>query len=156
MVILVISDTHGNAERAFTAHTRSEPVDVIIHLGDGSADAELLREALDVPVISIAGNCDPGSHAPREHVWLCEGKRILLTHGDAYHVKSGLARLLRRAQEVGADAVLFGHTHLSVSVNHSGLLLINPGTLANYSHNRSYCVLTVTQEGITSKHFDIN
>jgi uncharacterized protein len=156
MKVLVISDTHGNANRAFTAHTRSEPVDIVIHLGDGSADADMLREALDVPVINVAGNCDPGSNAPRERVWECEGKLILLTHGDAYQVKSGLVRLRQRAQEIGADAVLFGHTHQGLLEKHSGLLLVNPGTLSNASHHRSYAVLSITSEGITSRHYDID
>jgi uncharacterized protein len=155
MKVLVISDTHGNVNRAFIAHTRSEPVDIIIHLGDGSADADMLREALDVPVISVAGNCDPGSNAPRELVWECEGKRILLTHGDAYQVKSGLARLRQRAEEIGADAVLFGHTHQGVLENHAGLLLVNPGTLSNAGHHRSYAVLIITPEGITTRHYNI-
>jgi putative phosphoesterase len=156
MNVLVISDTHGNVNRAFIAHTRAEPVDIVIHLGDGSADADLLRETLDIPVINVAGNCDPGSSAPRERVWECEGKRILLTHGDAYQVKSGLARLRRRAGEVRADAVLFGHTHLGVCENHAGVLLVNPGTLSNASHHRSYAVVVITPEAITSRHYDID
>ena len=156
MKVLVISDTHGNSNRAFIAHTRSEPVDAVIHLGDGCADADLLRETLDIPVINVAGNCDPGSNAPRERVWECEGKRILLTHGDAYQVKSGLARLHQRTMEIGADAVLFGHTHQSLCENISGLLLVNPGTLANSSNHRSYAVLTITPDGIASRHFDMD
>lgn len=156
MKVLVISDTHGNVNRAFTAHTLSEPVDAIIHLGDGSADADLLHEALGVPVINVAGNCDPGSNAPRERLWECEGKRILLTHGDAYQVKSGLARLRQRAQEVGADAVLFGHTHLGVIETHSGLLLVNPGTLSNHGTLRSFAVLIITPEGITVRHYGVD
>jgi putative phosphoesterase len=155
MKVLVISDTHGNVNRAFTAHTLSEPVDAIIHLGDGSADAELLREALDVPIINVAGNCDPESNAPRELVWECEGKRILLTHGDAYQVKSGVAMLRQRAEEIGVDTVLFGHTHQSVLDNHAGLLLVNPGTLSNVGHHCSYAILIITSEGITSRHYDI-
>lgn len=156
MKVLVISDTHGNADRAFRAHTLSEPVDAIIHLGDGAADADLLREALDVPVINVAGNCDPGSNAPREQVWECEGKRILLTHGDLYQVKRELARLRQRAEEIGADAVLFGHTHQLMLENHAGLLLVNPGTLSNASYHRSYAVLIITPDGITSRHYDID
>lgn len=156
MKVLVMSDTHGDVSRAFIALSLVEPVDVVIHLGDGSADAELLREALDVPVISIAGNCDPGSRAPREHLWECEGKRILLTHGDAYQVKSGLGRLQKRAEEVGADAVLFGHTHQSVFENHAVLLLVNPGALSNAAHHRSVAVLNITSDGITSRHYDVD
>ena len=151
-----MSDTHGNASRAFTAHTRSEPVDIVIHLGDESADADLLREALDLPVINVAGNCDPGSNAPRELLWECEGKRILLTHGDAYQVKSGLARLRQRALEIGADAVLFGHTHQDLLEKYTNLLLVNPGTLSNASHHCSYAVLIITPKGITARHYDID
>lgn len=156
MKVLVMSDTHGNANRAFAAYALSEPVDIVIHLGDGCADADLLRETVDVPVINIAGNCDTGSKAPRERLWECEGKRILLTHGDAYQVKSGLARLRQRAEEIGADAVLFGHTHQGMLEKHSGLLLINPGPLTNSSNHRSYAVLNITPESITSRHYDID
>src|SRR6266704_806161 len=153
MKILVISDTHGNVNRAFSAHDLSGPVDAVIHLGDGAADADLLREALDVPVINVAGNCDPGSNAPRERVWECEGKRILLTHGDAYQVKSGLVRLLQRANEVEADAVLFGHTHQWLLENNEGMLLVNPGTLSNTAQYHSYAILVITADGITSRHY---
>lgn len=156
MKVLVMSDTHGNTNGAFIAHTHSEPVDVVIHLGDGSADADLLREALDVPVINVAGNCDPGSRAPRELVWECNGKRLLLTHGDAYRVKSGLAGLCQRAQEASVDAVLFGHTHQGLAEDYSGLLLLNPGALSSASPHRSYAVLTITEEGITAVHCDID
>ena len=156
MKVLVISDTHGCANRALIAHSLSEPVDAIIHLGDGAADAELLRAALDVPVINVAGNCDSGSNAPRERLWECEGKRILLTHGDAYQVKSGLARLRQRAGAVGADAVLFGHTHQRILENHAGLLLVNPGTLSNADRHRSFAVLIVTPEGISTRHYNID
>lgn len=156
MKVLVISDTHGNSNLAFIAHSRSEPVDIVIHLGDGCADADLLRETLDIQVISIAGNCDHGSKAPRELVWECEGKRILLTHGDAYQVKSGLVSLSRRAKEIGADAVLFGHTHLGVCEKNSGLLLVNPGALSNCSHQRSYAVLIIKPDGIISRHYDLD
>lgn len=154
MKVLVISDTHGSVSRAFIAHTRSEPVDAVVHLGDGSGDADTLRDVLEIPVINVAGNCDPGSDAPREHVWECEGRRILLTHGDAYQVKSGLARLRQRAVEVGVDAVLFGHTHQSLLEEFSGLLLLNPGTLSNQGHHRSYAVLDITRGGITARHYD--
>lgn len=156
MKALVMSDTHGNVSCAFNAVSLVEPVDVIIHLGDGSADAELLREALDVPVISIAGNCDSGSRAPREHLWECEGKRILLTHGDVYQVKSGLGRLRQRADEVRVDAVLFGHTHQGVLEYHAGILLVNPGTLSKAAHHRSFAVLNITADDVTSRHYNID
>ncbi|OGU13149.1 MAG: hypothetical protein A2076_07700 [Geobacteraceae bacterium GWC2_53_11] len=155
MKVLVISDTHGNVNCAFIAHSRCEPVDALIHLGDGCGDADLLREVLGIPVINVAGNCDPTSGAPRERVWECEGKRLLLTHGDIYQVKSGLERLRQRAQEIGVDAALFGHTHQSLLESNSGLLLLNPGTLANHGSHRSYAVVHISPEGINCRHYDI-
>ncbi len=155
MRVLVISDTHGDVNRALSAYALAEPVDVIIHLGDGCADASQLCQALGIPVVNVAGNCDLGANAPRELVWECEGKRILLTHGDRYQVKSGLSRLRQRAEEIGVDAVLFGHTHQALLGKQSGLLLVNPGSLASYGLHRSYAVLNIAQEGITVQHFDI-
>lgn len=156
MKVLIISDTHGNAQRALAAFALSGQVDAVIHLGDGNADVELLRVALDVPLIHVAGNCDPGSNAPRELIWECEGKRILLTHGDAYQVKSGLARLLQRALEIKVEAVLFGHTHQAVCENSQGVLLLNPGALANHVQHRSYAVLDITSKGIIPQYHDID
>jgi putative phosphoesterase len=156
MRVLVISDTHGDMNSALSAHAFSEPVDAIVHLGDGCAEAVLLSETLDIPVINVAGNCDLGAHAPRERVWECEGKRILLTHGDVYQVKSGSDRLRQRAEEIGVDAVLFGHTHHAVFEKLPGLLMVNPGTLAMYEPHRSYAVLSILEEGITVQHFNIS
>lgn len=155
MKILVISDTHGNTSRALSAYSNSEPVDAIIHLGDGKNDVEQLRDILDVPVISVAGNCDPISNTPREILWECEGKSILLTHGDVYQVKSGLGRLLQRALEIKADAVLFGHTHQAIYETTSNILLLNPGALANHVCQRSYAVLNISAAEINFKHYEV-
>jgi len=156
MRILVISDTHGNFPLAFKACGMAEPFTTLIHLGDGSEDAALLEDALDENVIHIAGNCDFGSSSPRELLWECEGKKMLLVHGDAYGVKNGLARLERRAREVGADAVLFGHTHRATIISLSGILAVNPGTLMHSSQHTTYATLEITPHGITADLYDIH
>ncbi|MSN24425.1 MAG: YfcE family phosphodiesterase [Geobacter sp.] len=156
MKALVISDTHGNSSLAFKAHSLAEPVDIIFHLGDGSGDADLMRNVLDVNLINVAGNCDIGSTAPRELVLECEGKKILLSHGDIYGVKSGLVKLEQRGREVGADAVLFGHSHLATNELRPGLLLLNPGTLTVASHRRTYAVIDVSPDGISASIHDID
>lgn len=150
MKLFVISDTHGNFTLALKAHSLSEQVDIIVHLGDGFSDADLMRELLDIHVVSVAGNCDLGSSAPRERVWECEGKRILLTHGDAYGVKSGLDKLKRRALEVRADLVLFGHSHLATQEQHADILFLNPGTMMNAALQKSYAIVDVSPAGITA------
>ncbi|MFH1028729.1 MAG: metallophosphoesterase [Pseudomonadota bacterium] len=156
MKILVISDTHGNTTLAFKAHTLSEPVDMVLHLGDGSDDANLMLEVLEIPVINVAGNCDIGSNAPRELLWECEGKRILLSHGDVYGVKSGLSKLERRAREVGADAILFGHSHRAINEFRAELLMLNPGTLTHAAHHRTFAVMEISTDGITARLYDID
>lgn len=156
MKALVISDTHGNLPLAFKAHSMSEPVDIIFHLGDGSDDVDLMRGVLDVPVVNVAGNCDIGSSAPRELIWECGGKRILLAHGDAYRVKSGLMKLEQRGRETGVDAVLFGHSHLATCELRSELLLLNPGTLTHACIKRTFAVMNISSGGITASIYEID
>jgi putative phosphoesterase len=156
MRILVISDTHGNYPLALKAGDMAEPFDCLIHLGDGGNDAALLEDALEVEVVRVAGNCDVGSNAPRELLWECEGKKLLLVHGDAYGVKSGLTGLEKRAREAGADAVLFGHTHRATVTTLSGILAVNPGTLMRTSHHTTFAILEITPQGITASLHDIS
>ncbi|HIJ95229.1 MAG TPA: metallophosphoesterase [Desulfuromonadales bacterium] len=155
MKVLVISDTHGNFPSALTACDLAEPFDALIHLGDGCGDADLLRSALDIPVIAVSGNCDVGINAPRELLWECEGKKFLLVHGDIYRVKSGLALLEQRARELGADAVLYGHTHVAMQEERSGLLILNPGTLIKSGRFQSYAILTVDTDSISARILEI-
>jgi putative phosphoesterase len=156
MKLLVISDTHGNFTLALKAHSLSENIDMVIHLGDGFSDADQMREFVDANVISVAGNCDLGSSAPRELLWECEGKRILMTHGDAYSVKAGLKKLEQRANEVKADLVLFGHSHLATHELHSGIHYLNPGTMMSGAAHMSYAIIDVSPEGITATLHDIS
>jgi putative phosphoesterase len=156
MRILVISDTHGNFPLAYKACDMAEPFNALIHLGDGADDATLLENALEVQVIHIAGNCDLNSSSPRELLWECEGKKLLLVHGDAYGVKNGLGKLERRASEVGADAVLFGHTHRATVTTLTDILAVNPGTLMRASQHTTFATLEITSQGIIADLFDIH
>ncbi|HEY3306897.1 MAG TPA: YfcE family phosphodiesterase [Desulfuromonadaceae bacterium] len=152
---MVISDTHGNYPLVIKACDAVDPLDAIIHLGDGDEDAALLAQLLDVPVINVAGNCDCGSSAPRELLWECEGKRLLLTHGDLYGVKKRLGRLEKRGFDFAADIILFGHTHHAVIITLAGITFINPGSLVDSTTNPSYAVLDVTPAGIAVKVYPI-
>ena len=156
MKILAMSDTHGNFPLALRAVELSEPLDAVIHLGDGGDDADQLAQLLDIDVIRVAGNCDPYSSTPRELVWECGGKRLLLVHGDRYGVKSGISRVVQRGREVRADAVLFGHTHYATITNHSGMLLVNPGTLMRSNTPSSVAIMEITPTGITAQLRDVS
>jgi len=155
MRILVISDTHGNYQLALRACDLAGAVDCVIHLGDGRDDAELLSQILDITVIRVAGNCDPGSDAPRELLWECEGKRLLLAHGDRYDVKRGLGRLEQRCIETGADVALFGHTHCAMISVRADILFVNPGSLMNSGRKATFAILEITSCGIKAHLCDI-
>jgi hypothetical protein len=155
MKVLVVSDTHGNYSPALQAHSLTEPVDAVIHLGDGVEDANLLRSLMHLDVIAVSGNCDHGSTVPRERLWECEGKRILLVHGDAYGVKGGLERLKQRAAEIRADIVLFGHSHRATCITISGILFLNPGTLMRTSVSKTFATLEISRDCIEARLHDI-
>jgi putative phosphoesterase len=148
MRILVISDTHGNQTALLKAHQAAGHLDAVIHLGDGEADAAVLAEIENHPVLRVAGNCDIGSTAPRELIGSWKGIRLLLCHGDRYGVKNGLARLVQRGKEIGVDGVLYGHTHLAMAEEVEGLMLINPGTMTYPAPFHSYAILEITADGL--------
>jgi len=89
------------------------------------------RLALEI----VKGNCDLADNYPSEVVFRAGGMRILITHGHLYNVKSGYQRLVYRAEELQAETIIFGHTHISEFTQLGGIWLINPGSL---SAARSY------------------
>lgn len=150
MRILIISDSHGNEEIVFKAHQQAGNVDVVIHTGDGEQDVRLLEQVTGETVLRVAGNCDYGSPAPRELFMTLAGKRLLIVHGDQHAVKSGLERLVAYGKKTGADAILFGHTHLALAEERDGIQLINPGTLWGRAPFLSYAILEIAGQSMTA------
>lgn len=144
MKILVFSDSHRNISPMETAVLAEKP-DYIFHLGDLERDAEELRRLFpNIPVASVAGNCDFGTAGERYLFFELRGKKFFLTHGHFYGVKSGLDRLVNTALTAGADAALFGHTHSPYFDEIRGMLVINPGTVG--MGRRTYGVLTLIND----------
>ncbi|ERI94239.1 phosphodiesterase family protein [Clostridiales bacterium oral taxon 876 str. F0540] len=128
MQIAVISDTHRHSYSINRAADIIKDMDMLIHLGDNVDDVEIFKENFKGKIINVRGNCDFTSFTPRERLEEIEGKKIFITHGDKYSVKYDLLRLKYRAKEVGADIVLFGHTHQSLELYEDGIWFINPGS----------------------------
>jgi len=121
--------------------------DVFIHLGDNIDDTLKLREKLpDIPFHLVKGNVDVQTVGDSEKVISIDNVKILLTHGHEYHVKEGLSHLVRRAIEVEADLVLFGHTHRAAIVDEQGITLMNPGQMQYHKEGQkaSYGIVTTT------------
>ena len=107
MKLLILSDTHGNYPLALRAVEKVGQVDQIIHLGDELDDATILESVLGRSLIKVPGNCDTAGDRSRDLLVTFEGIRFFITHGDRYHVKSGLTALHKKALEQKAQAVLW-------------------------------------------------
>lgn len=113
----------------YAAIDRCQPQQVI-HLGDLMRDAEeVAGHYPKLPFCLVPGNCDGwGIAAPVKKNITLEGKSILLSHGHRWGVKSGYEAAIADAQAVGADILLFGHTHVPLCQQlENGLWMMNPG-----------------------------
>jgi hypothetical protein len=151
MIIVILSDTHGNQSLALRILDLHGDAGHVIHLGDELQDADFLEDATGMPIIKVQGNCDCSPSHPRESSLELAGRRFLLTHGDLYQVKSGLERLQERAAAVDATVVLFGHTHVALIESISGILYVNPGCLKRGCNRLTYAVITMDNGTISAE-----
>lgn len=153
--ILVMSDSHGLTRRVETIANRHE-VDLKIHCGD----SELAEDATELAgQVVVRGNCDWGANFPEEKVIDIDGRRILITHGHLYGVKSSLMQLRYRALEVEADIILFGHSHIVHCEQIESQLFINPGSIRQPRNwpERSYCIIDwINSAEINVTFYDID
>ena len=127
MRIGVFSDSHGDISAARRFFDSLAPLDALFHLGDYAADGEKLSKLFSCPVYAVRGNCDFRSDEPSERVVDLGGKRFLLLHGHQYYYAEAM---LYRGEEVHADMVLYGHTHMPDLSADGPRLLLNPGSLS--------------------------
>lgn len=127
-------------------------VDFILHAGDYRRDGPKLATGVTVPVKAVLGNCDYDREGPAEEVVELAGRRVLLTHGHLVGAKTPLSqiKLLAAARANGAEAVIYGHTHIAAITNLEGVLLFNPGSITRpLDQDRpSYGILEINENGI--------
>jgi uncharacterized protein len=134
MFILLISDTHGNTQGMERVIKAYKQVDMVLHLGDFVKDAQKLEKAFpNIRFEYVPGNNDWTSAEPNDKMIEVMGKKLFLTHGHRYKVKTSLKTLIQRGNESGADAVFYGHTHLADEFLHEKVLFLNPGSLGTQS-----------------------
>lgn len=128
MKILVFSDSHRSRGGMLDAIDAHRP-DQVIHLGDLQSDAEELTYVYPkLPICMVPGNCDGWTMDPLKKQITLAGKRILLSHGHLWGVKKGYEAAVADARAVGADILLFGHTHRALCQQlEDGLWMMNPG-----------------------------
>ncbi|RKQ37933.1 metallophosphoesterase [Oceanobacillus halophilus] len=123
--VLIVSDSHGLTEE-INRIKRRHHVNEMIHCGDSELD-------FDSDELSgfrkVAGNCDFDLKFPNEEVITIEGLTFFVTHGHLHNVKSNVMNLSYRAQEVGANVICFGHTHIAGAEQVDQQLFVNPGSI---------------------------
>ncbi|NJD01155.1 MAG: metallophosphoesterase [Ruminiclostridium sp.] len=147
MKILVLSDTHGDINKAEEAIRNNREVSLIIHLGDYFRDAQKLSALFpEIPIEYIYGNSDfMIDDVPAEKMLEVDGKRIFITHGHRYSVKWDYDKLYRKAEEMNVDLLLFGHTHVADLIEKGGYCVLNPGSTSNPrdDSNESYAIIEI-------------
>ena len=152
MKILVLSDSHASLSFMRLCIAKLKP-DQVIHLGDHYDDGSVLAE--ENPHIrfhQVPGNCDRFRCPPGLPEILCYdigGVRFYMTHGHKHNVKIDIGRLLADARDLGAWAVLYGHTHQAQCVcTQEGMWVLNPGSCGSYGG--SVGVINVEDKRITA------
>ena len=132
MLIGIISDTHmprGARVLPPACIEQLERVDLILHAGDVmTADALAGFESIGPPLLAVHGNVDCAElrrRLPAERVVEAAGARIAMIH-DAGPAQGRLARM--RGRFPGADAVVFGHSHMPLHEREADFQIFNPGS----------------------------
>ncbi|QQO10410.1 metallophosphoesterase family protein [Breznakiella homolactica] len=134
-VLQVISDTHGNipALAAALSWGKKHRVDRLAFLGDGIGDVPLAAEqtGFNIPWTMVRGNGDFDAAVPYAETVEFAGHTFFLSHGHLSGVSNGMEILTAVAKSAGADAALFGHTHIPYWEEIEGILVLNPGSVGN-------------------------
>lgn len=123
--VLILSDSHGLTHELEAIKARHQ-LQYMIHCGD----SELDYQAHELEgFVKVAGNCDFDANYPNEEKITIDDVTFFITHGHLYNVKANLMTLSYRAEEVGAQIVCFGHTHVAGAEKYNEQLIINPGSI---------------------------
>ncbi|MDF1506924.1 metallophosphoesterase [Robertmurraya sp. DFI.2.37] len=141
--VLIVSDSHGQRIELTELKARHEKdMDLMIHCGD----SELSKQDKELQGFHVVrGNCDFGNDFEKELIKELDGYRFFVAHGHLFSVKSSLIQLQYRAEEVNADIVCFGHSHLLGAEMVRNKLFINPGSLRlpRGRRERTYVILNI-------------
>ena len=132
MRLALISDTHlprGERRLPQRCIAEIEAADLLLHAGDFSNE-EVFEELSRIgpPLRAVHGNVDSAdlrSRLPEQTSLHLEGVTLAMLH-DSGPANGRLARL--RDRFPGADAVVFGHSHLPLHERSDGFQIFNPGS----------------------------
>ncbi len=156
MRILVFSDSHRDTDTMYEIIDKNKHcTDLVIHLGDNVDDITYHRHKYPtLAFIYVSGNCDMfgfSSEVPATYSMTLENRRIFMTHGHRYNVKSGnISGLEYEASRNHFDIVLYGHTHIACLTQKNGVYYFNPGSISRPrdSMGASYGIIDLTCDSV--------
>ena len=153
MLIGVLSDTHGDFRRIQYCVPTLREADMLIHAGDFFEDAQHIGDLLRLRSIGVTGNCDYMVRGPSEEMLTLDNKRIYVTHGHLYRVKTELSSLIVRSKSLRAHVTVFGHTHTPTIFRKEGILFLNPGSLHSPASGAtpSFAMLEIGRTGVKAR-----
>jgi uncharacterized protein len=129
--IAIVSDTHmprRGRRLPDACVARLRQADLIVHAGD-FCTLGVLRELQEYgDVVAVHGNVDDAAvraALPPTATVEVAGRRLAVIH-DAGPARERLQRMRRRFE--GADAVVFGHSHIPLLEGGDGFQIFNPGS----------------------------
>ncbi|MEC1354927.1 metallophosphoesterase [Bacillus sonorensis] len=154
MKVLIVSDSHGlEDELQAIAKRHEKDTDLHIHCGDSELDPA--HPAL-ASYLTVKGNCDFYGKFKDEIVVPVGSRKLFLTHGHLHGIKQSLLNVYYRAEELGADIICFGHSHIAGSELMDGKLLINPGSirLPRVRREKTYAILNIDNDNAEVRFYD--
>lgn len=168
MRFIIFSDSHGSVAnmREALSRNRKARLDGMIFLGDGLQSAQLLAEEEGLELFAVAGNCDFGVDVTKketyERLLEFDGVKVLIVHGHKFMVKSTGDVVNNYARSLGADVVLYGHTHRRADSFDRGengekpLHSFNPGSIAlPQTGANSFGILEISNRTVYLSHGEI-
>ena len=156
MKILVFSDSHGDTKLMYEIlDLLSDKIQMVLFSGDNIDDIIDYTYIFDgIPVHYAAGNCETRYFEPMDkeiEVW---GKKIFITHGHKYSIKSGHDVIVSEAKARGADICVYGHSHSPEIFEEQGIFFMNPGSISlprGISNYPTYGIIDIDENIVTGK-----
>ena len=140
---------------AFYQLMQDKKVDGIIHLAAESHVDRSIKDPFTFAKTNVMGTLSLLQAAklyweslPEKY----EGKRFYVIHGHTMGVRNGVPRkFMALTRNLGADIVVFGHSHSYFEETVDGVMYLNPGAMAGnvITYTFTYMVLTIDGETVT-------
>ncbi len=154
--VLLVSDSHGlTRELEIIKERHRKEADLLIHCGDSQLMAD---DHTMTGFVTVRGNCDFDTRFPLDAVAEAGGRKIFVTHGHNYSVKTSIIGLNYRAQELQADLVCFGHSHVLGAELIEGVLFLNPGSirLPRERFEKTYMIVELLNDAVMLSVYEMN